>query len=92
MPLFADGDTGFGNVSNVARTTRAFERAGVAGFFIEDQVFPKRCGHMTGKAVVHRVITNLGVFDVVEGGLKRVELAPGVTEDEVRAATEATLV
>lgn len=52
IPLFADGDTGFGNVTNVARTTRAYERAGVAGFFIEDQVFPKRCGHMAGKAIV----------------------------------------
>ena len=52
VPVFADGDTGFGNVTNVRRTTRAYERAGVAGFFIEDQVFPKRCGHMAGKAVV----------------------------------------
>ncbi len=47
---------------------------------------------LTGKAVVDRIITNLGVFDVVSGGLKLVELATGVTEDEVRAATEATLV
>ncbi|MEQ9812684.1 MAG: isocitrate lyase/PEP mutase family protein [Azospirillaceae bacterium] len=52
IPLFADGDTGFGNVTNVARTVRAYERAGVAGLFIEDQVFPKRCGHMAGKQVV----------------------------------------
>lgn len=52
LPLFADGDTGFGNVTNVRRTVRAYERAGVAGLFIEDQVFPKRCGHMAGKAVV----------------------------------------
>jgi methylisocitrate lyase len=52
VPVFADADTGFGNVTNVRRTTRAYERAGVAGFFIEDQVFPKRCGHMAGKAVV----------------------------------------
>ena len=52
LPLFADGDTGYGNVTNVARTVRAYERAGVAGLFIEDQVFPKRCGHMSGKAVV----------------------------------------
>jgi methylisocitrate lyase len=52
LPLFADGDTGYGNVTNVARTVRAYERAGVAGLFIEDQVFPKRCGHMAGKAVV----------------------------------------
>jgi 3-oxoacid CoA-transferase subunit B len=47
---------------------------------------------LTGKGVVDRVITNLGVFDVVPGGLKLVELADGVTEAEVRAATEATLV
>jgi methylisocitrate lyase len=52
VPVFADADTGFGNVTNVRRTVRAYERAGVAGFFIEDQVYPKRCGHMPGKAVV----------------------------------------
>lgn len=52
LPVFADADTGFGNVTNVARTVRTYEKAGVAGLFIEDQVFPKRCGHMTGKAVV----------------------------------------
>lgn len=52
IPLFADGDTGFGNVSNVRRLVRSYERAGVAGLFIEDQVFPKRCGHMPGKAVI----------------------------------------
>jgi len=49
IPVFADGDTGHGNVMNVQRTVREFERAGVAGLFIEDQVFPKRCGHMEGK-------------------------------------------
>jgi 3-oxoacid CoA-transferase subunit B len=47
---------------------------------------------LTGAGVVDRIITNLGVFDVVEGGLKIVELAPEVTEDEVRSKTEATLV
>jgi methylisocitrate lyase len=52
IPVFGDGDTGFGNVTNVARTVRAYERSGLAGMFIEDQVFPKRCGHMAGKAVV----------------------------------------
>ncbi|MBA3516613.1 MAG: isocitrate lyase/PEP mutase family protein [Rhizobiales bacterium] len=52
LPVFADGDTGFGNPTNVARTVRLYEKAGVAGLFIEDQVFPKRCGHMAGKAVV----------------------------------------
>ncbi|PCD77844.1 3-oxoacid CoA-transferase subunit B [Pseudothioclava arenosa] len=47
---------------------------------------------LTGKAVVNRIITNLGVMDVVEGGLKLVELADGVSEEDFRAATEATLV
>ena len=47
---------------------------------------------LTGKSVVNRIITNLGVMDVVEGGLKLVELADGVSEEEFRAATEATLV
>lgn len=52
LPVFADGDTGHGNVTNVQHTVREFERAGVAGLFIEDQVFPKRCGHMDGKQVI----------------------------------------
>jgi methylisocitrate lyase len=52
IPVFVDGDTGHGNVTNVARTVREFENAGVAGLFIEDQVFPKRCGHMEGKQVI----------------------------------------
>ena len=52
IPVFGDGDTGHGNVTNVARTIRLFENAGAAGLFIEDQVFPKRCGHMEGKQVI----------------------------------------
>jgi 2-methylisocitrate lyase-like PEP mutase family enzyme len=52
IPLFVDGDTGHGNVTNVQRTVRLFEQAGVAGLFIEDQVFPKRCGHMEGKQII----------------------------------------
>ncbi len=53
----------------------------------------KRCTlPLTGQGVVNRIITNLGVLDVVPGGLKLVELAEGVTEAEIRAATEATLV
>ena len=47
---------------------------------------------LTGKGVVDRIITNLGVFDIVDGGLKIVEMADGVTEDEIRSSTEATLV
>ena len=52
LPLFVDGDTGHGNVTNVQRTVRVFENAGVAGLFIEDQVYPKRCGHMEGKQII----------------------------------------
>ncbi|MQX35212.1 isocitrate lyase/PEP mutase family protein [Roseospira navarrensis] len=52
IPVFGDMDTGFGNATNAARAMRAYERAGLAGVFIEDQVFPKRCGHMAGKDVV----------------------------------------
>src|SRR5437879_2173297 len=46
IPLLADGDTGYGNAVNVWHTVRALERAGVAGLMLEDQVWPKRCGHM----------------------------------------------
>ena len=51
-PLIADGDTGHGGVLNVARMVRLYEQAGAAAIQIEDQVFPKRCGHMAGKAVI----------------------------------------
>ena len=52
IPLIADADTGYGNHLNVIRTVKEYERAGIAGIQIEDQVFPKRCGHMEGKNVV----------------------------------------
>lgn len=53
----------------------------------------KQCSlPLTGKRVVNRIITNLGVFDVVDGGLKLIEIAPGVTREEIAASTEATLV
>ncbi len=52
VPVIADCDTGFGGVANVKRTVRMYERAGAAGLHIEDQVFPKRCGHFEGKVVV----------------------------------------
>jgi len=52
VPVIADCDTGFGGVANVKRTVRMYERAGAAGLHIEDQVFPKRCGHFEGKSVV----------------------------------------
>lgn len=51
-PVIVDADTGFGNALNVQRTVRAFERAGAAMIQLEDQTFPKRCGHLDGKGVV----------------------------------------
>ena len=58
LPVLADADTGFGDATGVQRTMRAYERAGVAGLIIEDQLAPKRCGHMDGKRVI-------GVTDMV---------------------------
>lgn len=52
LPLMVDADTGFGNALNMFRTVRVLERAGAAGLQIEDQVFPKKCGHFSGKEVV----------------------------------------
>ncbi len=52
LPLLCDADTGFGEAVNVERTVRLFEEAGAAGLHLEDQVLPKRCGHLSGKAVV----------------------------------------
>jgi 2-methylisocitrate lyase-like PEP mutase family enzyme len=52
IPLIADADTGYGNPLNVVRTVRAYEQAGVAAIQLEDQVFPKRCGHLRGKDVI----------------------------------------
>ena len=51
-PVIVDADTGYGNALNVIRTVRDLRRAGAAGMFLEDQVWPKRCGHMKGKQVI----------------------------------------
>jgi 2-methylisocitrate lyase-like PEP mutase family enzyme len=52
IPVVADGDTGHGDLHNVARTVREFEQAGAAGLILEDQVTPKRCGHFEGKQLI----------------------------------------
>ena len=52
IPAIVDGDTGFGGLENAARTVREFEAAGLAGCHLEDQEFPKRCGHLAGKSLV----------------------------------------
>ncbi|XEQ94017.1 2,3-dimethylmalate lyase [Sporomusa carbonis] len=55
IPVIADADTGFGNAINVMRTVREYEKAGVAAIQLEDQVAPKKCGHMIGRQVVPQV-------------------------------------
>ncbi len=52
LPVIADADTGYGSALNVIRTVREFENAGVAGLHIEDQIFPKRCGHYEGHSLI----------------------------------------
>src|ERR687898_1836852 len=52
IPVIADADTGYGNAVNLVRTVREYERAGVAAIHIEDQITPKRCGHLDGKEVI----------------------------------------
>jgi 2-methylisocitrate lyase-like PEP mutase family enzyme len=54
IPVIADADTGYGNAINVIRTVREYEKTGVAGFHIEDQISPKKCGHYEGKEVIAR--------------------------------------
>ena len=76
-------------VAGVKRVVVVMDHTNKAG---ESKLLRECTLPLTGKAVVNRIVTNLGVMDVVEGGLKIVEVAPGVTEDEIRAATEATVV
>ena len=76
-------------VAGVKRIVVVMDHANKAG---ESKVLKECTLPLTGKGVVDRIITDLCVMDVVEGGLKLVELAPGVTEEEVRAKTEAKLI
>jgi len=75
-------------VAGVKRVVVVMDHASKAG---ESKVLPECSLPLTGRAVVDRIITNLGVFDVAEGGLRIVELADGVTEAEARAATAARI-
>jgi 3-oxoacid CoA-transferase subunit B len=76
-------------VAGVGRVVVVMDHTNKAG---ESKVLQRCTLPLTGAGVVDRIITNLGVLDVVQGGLRIVETAPGVTEAELRAATEATLV
>jgi len=81
IPVMADGDTGYGNAINVIRTVREFEQAGAAGMNLEDQIWPKRCGHMSGKEVIP-----------VEEMVKKVEAAAWARRDPdfvINARTDA---
>ena len=84
LPLIADADTGYGNVINVIRTIRAYERAGAAALHIEDQVEPKRCGHYEGNQVV-------SVTDMVQKIQAAVE-ARGKSDLVIIARTDARAV
>jgi 3-oxoacid CoA-transferase subunit B len=76
-------------VAGVKRVVVIMDHANKAG---ESKLLKECTLPLTGRKVVNRIITNLGVFDVVEGGLKLIEMAPGVTREEIGKLTEATLV
>jgi 2-methylisocitrate lyase-like PEP mutase family enzyme len=81
VPLSADGDTGYGNALNVYFTVQGFERAGLACLMIEDQVWPKRCGHMEGKRVIS-----------AEEGVEKIRAAAEARRDPdfvIKARTDA---
>jgi 2-methylisocitrate lyase-like PEP mutase family enzyme len=84
IPLSADGDTGYGNALNVYFTVQGFERAGLACLMIEDQVSPKRCGHMAGKQVIS-----------AEEGVEKIRAAVEARRDPdfmIKARTDATAI
>lgn len=84
IPVMADGDTGFGNAINLYYAVKEFEAAGAAGINIEDQFFPKRCGHMVGKQIIP-----------FEEAVKKVEAAAAARTDPdfvINARTDAIAV
>ena len=84
LPLHADGDTGYGNALNVYFTVQGFERAGIACLMIEDQSWPKRCGHMEGKQVIS-----------AEEGVEKIRAACEARRDPdfmIKARTDATAI
>lgn len=84
IPVMADGDTGFGNAVNLYYTVKEIEAAGAAGVNLEDQVFPKRCGHMEGKQIIS-----------IEKAVKKIEAAVAAKVDPdfvINARTDAIAV
>jgi len=84
IPIIVDADTGFGNALNVQRTIRNFERAGAAAIQIEDQSFPKRCGHLDGKVLIKT--------DEMVGKLKAAVDSRRVSDTLIIARTDARAV
>lgn len=84
LPVIADADTGYGNAINVVRTVQEFEQAGVAAIHLEDQVAPKRCGHLDGKQVVP--------VDEMVGKIRAAVAARGRSELVLIARTDAAAV
>ncbi len=84
IPLVADGDTGYGNAVNTYRTVKAYARAGVAGLHLEDQEFPKKCGHVEGKKIVP--------LEEMAGKLRAAADARGEKDIVVIARTDARAV
>lgn len=66
LPVIVDIDTGFGNLENLKRAVRELEKAGAAGVQIEDQEFPKKCGHLDGKIVVDEMVMQQRIFAAIE--------------------------
>jgi len=78
--LIIDADTGYGNALNVQRTVRLFERAGASAIQLEDQVFPKRCGHLSGKAVIPAAEMAGKIRAAVDARTSRATLIVGRTD------------
>ena len=80
IPVIADADTGYGNAINVGRTIREYQRAGVAGVHIEDQVAPKKCGFFEGKQVIDAGDAAMKIRAAVDARTDECEIADDVPD------------
>ncbi|MSO88605.1 MAG: isocitrate lyase/PEP mutase family protein [Rhodospirillaceae bacterium] len=91
LPIVADGDTGYGNALNVQRTVADFARAGAACVMIEDQVWPKKCGHTKGKRVVSRAEARMKIRAAVDARTRTEVLIMARTDARAVLGYEAAL-